>query len=149
MSHRLGLLLVLVSACDLACDGGAPPAGTPAIDTAAFAWRTDLDAALADAKRAHRPALVDFTADWCTPCKELELKTYPDARVMQAARRFVAVKVDATDMTPPMERLFARYGVMSLPTIVFLDSSGNLLSEPRVTRFLPPEAFVQALDGVK
>jgi thioredoxin:protein disulfide reductase len=134
----------LLSVTFPACHTDPPPAaGGP------IRWSLDHDAAIEQAKQARQPVMIDFTAEWCVPCKQLELETYIDPRVRAEVQRFVAVKIDATEMTPVIEKIFQRYGVESLPTIVFLDSTGHLLSSPRLTRFAPPEAFVQLLQQVK
>ena len=60
-------------------------------------WLHDEPAAVADARGANRPLLIDFAADWCLPCKELERKTFAEPRVAKELSRFVLVRVDCTD----------------------------------------------------
>ena len=61
--------------------------------------------------------LLEFTADWCIPCKELERLTYPHPLVRAQAKRFVMVRIDATDPDEEIERLFERYRVFGLPRL--------------------------------
>jgi thiol:disulfide interchange protein DsbD len=129
-----------------ACHGGAE---APVVAGAGgITWLHDHDSGLSQAREHHQPAMIDFTADWCVPCKELEKKTFPDARVAEAAKRFVSVQIDATETTPAVDKLFSTYGIESLPTIVFVDSSGAVLKEPRLNRFIEPEGFVELLGRV-
>lgn len=103
-----------------------------------IAWVHDLDAALASAKAAHKPVFVDFYADWCASCKELDRKTYPDARIQEAAKRFVAVKVDGTHESAALDKVYDKYGIEGLPTVIFVGSDGTLLADPRVVGFVTP-----------
>lgn len=110
---------------------------------------TRFDEALAAAKRACRPVMVDFFAEWCTACKELDHKTYPDASVRAEAQRFTAVKVDATHESAELEAIQARYGVVGLPTIVFINGRGRVLQEPHVTGFVAADAYVDLMRRVR
>jgi thiol:disulfide interchange protein DsbD len=112
-------------------------------------WRHDLDVALKTAAAENKPVLIDFFADWCEACKELDRKTYPDPRVQEAARRFVPIKVDGTNENDALDKLYERFGVQALPTVAFVNSKGDVLKDPRVTGFLEPEKFVQVLGKVE
>ena len=112
-------------------------------------WQRDLDQALKVAAQTKRPVLIDFFAEWCAACKELDHKVYPDPRVQAAAKRFVAVKVDGTNDSEALDKLYERFGVQALPTVTFVDSSGKLLKDPRVTGYLEPDRFVSVLDRVE
>ncbi|MBI3180389.1 MAG: thioredoxin family protein [Deltaproteobacteria bacterium] len=126
----------------------ASPMATADTSAPHIAWETTHARAVERARAERRPLMIDFTADWCVACKELDHKTYVDAGVRAEAARFVALKIDATEMTPSVEALFAQYSVLGLPTVVFIDSTGKLLPEPRVTGFLSPERFAPLLARV-
>ncbi len=112
-------------------------------------WATTLDGDLPAAALASGKAMmIDFTAEWCQGCKELEVKTFPDPRVAAEAERFVAVRLDATAPDAAMNALFKKYGVLGLPTVVFIDASGQVLSDPRVVGYTPPERFVTLMQQV-
>ena len=115
---------------------------------AGIVWQHDLDAALAAAKQAHQPVFVDFYADWCAACKELDRKTYPDAKVQAAARRFVAVKVDGTRESDALDKIYDRYGIEGLPTVLFVKSDGTVLKDPRVVGFVEPSELIELLKKV-
>lgn len=123
--------------------------GSPATSASeGIAWETSHDRGLAHAKAWHRPVMIDFGAEWCEACKELELKTYVDPRVRAAAQHFVAIRIDATTIDDNVQKLLDRYGVMGLPTVVFIDSQGQLLKNPRVLGFVPADRFMTLMQQV-
>lgn len=123
---------------------------TAAANVAAAAdWRTDVDAALAEAATRKIPVLVDFFAEWCEACKELDRLVYPDPRVQQETQRFVRLKVDGTNENEAIDALYEKFRVLALPTVAFVDSQGTILDKPRVTGFLEPAEFVDVLRQVR
>jgi thioredoxin:protein disulfide reductase len=112
-------------------------------------WQTSHERGLAVARELRRPVMIDFTADWCQACKELDRETYVDPRVRAEAERFVTLKIDATTIDDPMQALFERYAIMGLPTVIFIDSAGTVLDDPRVTGFVEAERFTQLMEKVR
>ncbi|MGZ3446455.1 MAG: protein-disulfide reductase DsbD family protein, partial [Myxococcaceae bacterium] len=108
-----------------------------------------VDAALARARAEHRPVMIDFFAEWCAACKELDRETYVAPGVVAEAERFVRIKVDGTNAVDPVDALYARFGVNGLPTVAFVSSDGKVLDDPRVTGFLGPEKFTETLRQVR
>ncbi|MFC1611474.1 protein-disulfide reductase DsbD family protein [Myxococcota bacterium] len=111
-------------------------------------WTSSHDVGIARARAQNLPVFIDFTAEWCTACKELDRKTFVDEKVRAEATRFVTLKIDATRQDEIMEALFERYGVRGLPAVVFVDSSGTILKEPRVTGFVPAARFLEMMRSV-
>jgi thiol:disulfide interchange protein DsbD len=112
------------------------------------AWSGSEPDALARARREHRPMILDFTAEWCGACKELDRNTYSDPGVKAALTRFVRVKVDATDdEDAAVDAIKSRYRVVGLPTIVVLDSIGK--EQARFTQFVSPDQLVPILSRIK
>ena len=101
---------------------------------------------IAAASAAGKPVIIDFYADWCLPCKELDEKTFSDARVAAELDRFVRIK---GDLTSPDNKLAGQYHIIGVPTIVFLDASGQEIADARLSGFEPPEKFLQRLARVK
>jgi thioredoxin-like negative regulator of GroEL len=112
---------VLKSACRLvvlAIATLAVAASSQADDTR---WYSSLEDASARARDTGQPMLVDFWADWCVACKVMEKEVYSDRGVADAARSFLAVRIDYDKHTD----IAKKYNVTALPTIVFTDSYGN------------------------
>lgn len=102
------------------------------------------DAAAVEASlRSGRPVMVDFSADWCIPCHEMEMTTLSDPRVVAAAKRFDRYKVDLTKYdSPEADSSRRRFGISGVPTIVFLGADGREVTLARVEGFLAAESFL-------
>ncbi len=112
--------------------------------TQGVAFEVFDEQALAATLQGGRPALLDFTADWCAPCHELERFTFSDRRVKEATRGFRAFKVDLTKyQSPEAERWRRQYGITGVPTVVFLSPDGNEVRPARVEGFIPPARFLE------
>jgi thiol:disulfide interchange protein DsbD len=114
-------------------------------------WRTYSEETLSAARSQNKPLIIDFYATWCTPCRELEEVTFHNEDVVkQAAKDFIMVKVDLTQGGNPLhEELLQRYGVKGVPTVVFLDPSGQERPELRLVDYLPPESFMGRMAELK
>ena len=106
----------------------------------AVTWEPFSPPARAAAREAGRPAIVDFTASWCIPCRENDAITFSDPAVGAEASRFVMLRADLTEMTDEMESWMAEYAVLGVPTIVFYGSSGA--EEARFVGFVEPERLL-------
>ena len=83
-----------------------------------------LDDLLASARADRRPALIEFTAAWCAACRLFDRDTYTDPDVIRETRRFVTIRIDATNADAADGELARRFGVRGLPTLVFVSSRG-------------------------
>jgi len=85
-------------------------------------WNIDLNSGFLLAQKSNKLVFVDFYADWCGYCKELDENTYTDTYVQQRlAQKYVLVKINV-DQNPD---LASKYKVYGLPTLVILDANGN------------------------
>jgi thiol:disulfide interchange protein DsbD len=116
---------------------------------AQIVWVKDIAQGLERAKAEHKPAFVDFYADWCGACKELDAKTYPSPIVRAAAARFVPIKVDGTRSSDALDAIYDKYGVEGLPTVIFVDSQGAVMKDPRIVGYVSPAEMVADLAKVK
>ncbi|MFO7769106.1 MAG: protein-disulfide reductase DsbD [bacterium] len=113
-------------------------------------WGEDLEAALQTAEREEKPVVVDFTADWCVACKELDHFTFSDPRVVEAFRDFILVRVDMTDDTSPKNREYQReYEIYGLPSVTFLTPAGEKMDDLTVTGFMKAPRFLEILEEAR
>ena len=121
----------------------------PKVDAAAptLTWILGDKAGLAAAQANHSPVFMDFYADWCLPCKELELKTFSDPEVARELSRYTLVKVDCTtDDEPAVVETKQRWGSTTLPTLVLVGSDGKLAA--KIDHFVHADELLRALRSV-
>jgi len=126
---------------------GAAAARERARSAAGFAWVHSEIEALQLAKAEGRPVIIDFWAEWCTACKELDKIAWADPRVQAAASRFVAVKADGTESTDQFLALADKYGVVGMPTVIFIDSKGREVRD-RIIGAVDADEMLQRLGAV-
>ena len=106
----------------------------------------ELDAHI---KAADRPVMLDFYADWCVSCKEMERFTFSDARVRQMLAGWTLLQADVTANSDEDKALLARFKLFGPPGIIFFDSRGKELGDVRVIGFQSAEQFQQTLMSLK
>jgi len=103
----------------------------------------ELDAKL---KTTDRPVLLDFYADWCVACKEMERDTFSNPAVAARMARMRLLRADITANNDSHKALLKRFGVYGPPSIVFFGADGQLREGLRVTGFMPASEFSALLD---
>lgn len=98
------------------------------------------EAGMEEASSTGKPMILEFYADWCSPCIAMEEGTYPDPRVISEMDDFIAIKVD-TQVRIDIEK---KYHIAYYPTIVFLDPKGNEIT--RHVGYLGPEDMVKTIN---
>ena len=107
----------------------------------------DLDREVAAAGAAGRPLMLDFYADWCVACKEMEKYTFPEPAVQQALADFVMLKADVTANDPDDQALMKRLGIIGPPATLFYVDGGER-RDLRLFGFEPADAFSRRADRV-
>jgi len=102
----------------------------------------DLDARIA---AAGRPVMLDFYADWCVSCKEMERFTFSDARVQAKLGNFLMLQADVTANSDDDKALLKRFRLFGPPGIVFFDRDGREIPGLRVIGYQGPDRFLQTL----
>lgn len=99
-------------------------------------WQSYSEELLSEAKSKQIPVMIDFRADWCMACLEMEEKTFSRAEFEEASKAFMLLKVDATEETPEIEVILKKYDVKGLPTMIFVNRNGDVLNNLTFTQFL-------------
>lgn len=93
-------------------------------------------------KSKNAPIMIDFYADWCAQCKELDKYTYTDKSVSDLAKSFTTIKID---LTKENKAISDKYNIKGLPVVIFMNAKGEEIKELRVTGFLKPEEFIKKM----
>jgi thiol:disulfide interchange protein DsbD len=109
------------------------------------ATSAQLEAVLIQAKQKRQPVLLDFYADWCVTCKEMELLTFSDEKVKTALSTYLLIQVDVTKNTVEHQRILKQYVLFGPPAILFFDANGEEKLSRRVIGFMKAERFLERL----
>jgi thiol:disulfide interchange protein DsbD len=94
-------------------------------------------------KAGGKPTIIDFYADWCAQCKELDKNTYVDPKIIEASKKFNVIKVDLTKGDKEIE---GKFKILGLPVVAFMDKNGKEIESLRVTGFLKPDEFIKLME---
>lgn len=103
----------------------------------------ELDQYLADATAKGQPVMLDFYADWCISCVELDLVTFADSGVQQSLQDFLRIKVDVTANDEESKLLNKNYSVIGPPALIFFDKTGQLKPNMTLIGVIDPQVFVK------
>jgi thiol:disulfide interchange protein DsbD len=121
----------------------AGPVAFSTISGEGIQWSSSYDQGVAEAKDQNKPVIIDFYADWCVYCKKLDSDVFTDERIVNEAERFVTLKIDA-DERPDLAK---DHAVLGLPTIVFLDSTGE--EADRIESYVKADKFLGVMTSVR
>jgi thiol:disulfide interchange protein DsbD len=111
-----------------------------------IAWETYSDETLVHAKANGLPVIIDFYADWCIPCLELDRSTWTDADVLRETKDIKKIKVDLTHFdSPDAELLRKKFNVSGVPTIIFIRADGKESIESRIVGYASAKEFLVKL----
>jgi thiol:disulfide interchange protein DsbD len=121
------------------------------IENASFAViesSAQLDQLLTQAKEQKKLVLLDFYADWCISCKEMEVNTFANPEVNQELQKFILIQADVTKNTSENQILLKRFGLFGPPGILIFDLNSEELKDQRVIGYMPPQRFAERLKKV-
>jgi thiol:disulfide interchange protein DsbD len=93
-----------------------------------------------------RPAMLDFYADWCVSCKEMEAFTFTDARVKAKMEQMLLLRADVTANSPEDKALLKRFSLFGPPGIIFFDRQGREVQNLRVIGYESADVFLSTLN---
>ncbi len=125
--------------------GSAPTSHQSALPFQKVRNVAELEAALAQARQAGRPVMLDFYADWCVACIEMERETFSDPRVQAGLQAALLLQADVTAHNADDRALLKRFDLFGPPGIVFYDAQGQAVPAARVIGFKPADAFLKAM----
>ena len=129
----LGLYLVFAPGHIFAVGGG-------------IQWAAYSEELLAQAKT---PVVIDFSAEWCIPCKEMDRETFRDPAVVEAAKRALMLRADVTlSGTKEVAALREKFKIRGVPTVVFIGSNGVERADLRVIHFVDGDEFLKKLNAL-
>jgi len=110
---------------------------------------TELEARIQQANANHQPVMLDFYADWCISCQEMEAYTFTDANVTQTLAGFVLLQADVTKQSDADKALLAKFNLIGPPAILFFYGSQQETKSLRVIGYQDALTFIKTLQHVK
>ncbi len=110
-------------------------------------WQPYSESAIQNIGNSKKGVIIDFYADWCIPCKELDKSTFTDKRVIQQSTNFNMLKANMTkSLSDAVEELRNKYNIIGVPTVLILNDKGQ--EEKRITGFVNADEFYKILKNV-
>lgn len=108
----------------------------------------DLDAHLNKAKEEKKLVLLDFYADWCISCKEMEVNTFANPEVSKELKQFVLLQADVTTNSADNQALLKQFGLFGPLGILIFNQNSEEQKEQRIIGYMPPQRFMERLQQV-
>lgn len=97
-------------------------------------WLTYSNSVLKQAENTGKPVIIDFYADWCMSCVQLDKKVFRDPKVISISKDFIMIRVDLTHQVPYQKALLKRFDIKGLPAVVFVTKKGIFKLEGEITK---------------
>jgi thiol:disulfide interchange protein DsbD len=105
----------------------------------------ELDAQLNKARKENKWVLLDFYADWCISCKEMEVNTFANPEVASKLKQLVLLQADVTANSTENQALLKRFGLFGPPGILLFNENSEEQKEQRIIGYMPPQRFIERL----
>lgn len=112
-------------------------------------WSNYSEELYNQALKGDKPIIIDFYADWCIPCREMENITFSDPDVVRLSKNYTLFKVDITSSTSDkVNKLKEEFDVRGVPTTIFIDKDGKERTDLRCVGFVKPEKFKEKMEEI-
>ncbi len=142
----LGIALIVMAATGF----GSPPSSSNAFQDVKFdknnIWEKWSEQAVMQARMDKKPVIIDFFAEWCAACLELDEHVFSTSEFAEKAKNIVLLKMDATKDSAELNELKKKYSIVGLPTILFIGSDGTWNKSKTLSEFENKDAFFRRLD---
>ncbi|GAB4177684.1 MAG: hypothetical protein Kow00108_13260 [Calditrichia bacterium] len=112
-------------------------------------WVKYTETSFENMKKMDKPIIMDFYADWCLPCKELDKFTFSDADVINLSKKFNMIKVDLTkNNDPEVKKIREQFNIKGVPTVLFLDTNGNVRKDLSFVGYINAKTFKKKMEAL-
>jgi len=125
-----------------------PKSATTEEKKAGVVWQTFSKEKVSEAAAQNKPVIIDFYADWCVACVEMEQLTFNKQEVMELSKQFVMLKIDATLPSKQINQWQKLYKVYGLPTMIFIDQEGKVREDLVLTGFEEATDFAKRMKEI-
>jgi len=112
-------------------------------------WGNNLDSALTIASNSNKLIMIDFMAEWCPPCKEMDKKTFSNVQIIKKSNEFIPIRIDVDKQQNIAEEYNGnarKYGGIGIPNILFLDKEKNVIDH--IVGFHDVDQLVGIIDSI-
>lgn len=100
-------------------------------------------------KENNKPTIIDFYADWCVACLELEKYTFSDKNVQEKLINFNLIKVDVTNFTSQDKEIMREFNIFGPPAVIFFNDQGNELKDLQLNGYLDANSFISIIENIE